>query len=222
MPLACAEWHLSICLFNYLQERRRYVLARQLVNTRPTKTTNYAGSRVLSNDSSWRLPPDPIDGALYAFVRVRLQEDLRRYGISMGCCPVYGNVSDIPDEPTPASTDAACLRKPAVAATQALARPVHHRLTPSAWRFEEARSNTTRPRRLPIDEARLLGDERRRSRSTSSGSVLDSLWTRPQMYALLPIAVVLFTLFGLDHIEACVGRVGTRVLALCSRLEVAP
>ena len=72
--------------------------AAQLLNTRPTRTRLYSGSRVHSNDSAWRLPRDPIDEALYAFVRLRFEEDLRRHRIRKSCCPIYNDISQVPDD----------------------------------------------------------------------------------------------------------------------------
>ena len=44
------------------------------------------------NAAARALPPDPIDGALYAYVRMRLQRDLAAHRVRPECCPVYETV----------------------------------------------------------------------------------------------------------------------------------
>ena len=39
------------------------------------------------------LPPDPIDGALYAYVSMRLQRDLHAHRVRPECCPTYETVA---------------------------------------------------------------------------------------------------------------------------------
>lgn len=88
-----SRWNLSICLFNTILTGRRFLLPRQLANTRPTF------AKVLDPhdpNASRIVTRDPIDGALWAHVLVRFTQDLMTHGVSERCCPIVTSVTELP------------------------------------------------------------------------------------------------------------------------------
>jgi len=87
------QWNMSLCLFNAIMTGRRFVLPRQLANSRPTSTklldpANPAGSAIATRD--------PIDGELWNYVQRRFRRDVRRHGVSPECCPVTSDPTALP------------------------------------------------------------------------------------------------------------------------------
>jgi len=88
-----ARWNLSICLFNAVLTGRRFLLPRQLANSRPTSTKLLDKQHPNASRIATR---DPIDGALWEHILVRFERDLRTHGVSEPCCPVVASVLELP------------------------------------------------------------------------------------------------------------------------------
>ena len=76
-----AQWKLSMCLFNYLMTKERFVLREQLLNTQPTNdssTSRYSGFDV----------SDPVDELIFRIASLRFARELSSFDISEGTCVV--------------------------------------------------------------------------------------------------------------------------------------
>ena len=96
-----SQWALSICLFNKILTGRRFALRHQLANVRAggqkgevrsAGATSAAKARLARH--AHRLPADPIDGALYAYVQERWRRDVLAHGVRPECCPTYESVAE--------------------------------------------------------------------------------------------------------------------------------
>ena len=102
------QWSLSMCLMNAIFTGRRFTLRHQLHNTRPTSSkllpvgvsergspAAQAAARAAAVNASRLHTVDPIDGALYAFARMRFWADVKEHRVSAACCPSLDNISQL-------------------------------------------------------------------------------------------------------------------------------
>merc|ERR1719356_706582 len=78
------EWELSMCLLNYKLVGKRFVEPCQLVNTRPTDTSQGSPTATLYDVNGY--PKDISDEQIYQHGRKRFQQELSRHGISKQSC----------------------------------------------------------------------------------------------------------------------------------------
>uniref|UniRef100_A0A7S1LNF7 Sulfotransferase domain-containing protein n=1 Tax=Alexandrium catenella TaxID=2925 RepID=A0A7S1LNF7_ALECA len=76
------HWRLSVCLFNFLTEGKRFVTGAQVQNSRPTHSQNGT-----SYDTSG-MPHDPADGQIYEAVTRRFWNEVHEHGITERSCPM--------------------------------------------------------------------------------------------------------------------------------------
>ena len=106
-----SEWALSMCLFNVIQKGRRFMFVDQLhyVSSINFQWADYHAF-MFGGGKQTKYPPiivhgstdyDPIDSALYNFVKARFRHELKAYNITGESCPVL--VSRPAEMPSPIS-----------------------------------------------------------------------------------------------------------------------